>query len=515
MTAPAARLPRFPLLTPPEMQAWDRRAVEESGIPERVLMESAGRAAARLVQRLYPRGSVVAAVGGGHNGGDALVALRALRTWGREVVAIAPGGAAPDRALLHGWEIPFTEGGAAEAAIRGAGVLIDGLLGTGARGAPREPMAALVDQLNRSPAPVVALDGPTGVDLADGTTPGAAVRAALTVTFGALKPGLLRFPGREHAGRVVVVEVGFPPLRPGEAGARLIDGAWAGACLPRIGPGSHKGDAGTLGVLAGRPGMGGAAILVALGALRAGAGRLRVVSHEANRLALQTAVPEAMFEDRHGDGMLDAMRATDALVAGPGMGTDDDSLAVLRRVLEATAGPVVLDADAVTLLARDPQLLPRESAGRFLLTPHPGEMARLFEASAGEVAGAPFDYVRRAADRYGCAVILKGAPAVLAAPDEPVLVNVTGHSGIATGGMGDTLAGMAGALGGMGATPREAGALALYYAGRAAEAAGRGRGLTPRDVAEALPDAMLHDPGFHGDPPLSEPEVLLDLPAPR
>lgn len=503
--------PFLPLLTADEMRRWDLRAVESLGVPERVLLESAGRAAARLVHELHPRGRVAAAVGRGNNGGDAVVLLRTLRAWGRDVVAVPVGGAEVPAGLLHGWELPVAPEAEAERVFEGAAVVVDGILGTGAQGPPREPQAAAVRAMARAGRPVVALDGPTGVDLTDGSVPGEAVRADVTLTFGAAKRGLLLFPGRAHAGRVLVLEVGFPPLLDGEASAGLITREWAAASLPAVPARAHKGSVGSVAVLAGRPGMGGAAIMVAAGALRAGAGMVRVVSSEANRVPLHAALPEALFVDRADGALTAALDASDACVVGPGFGTDEESLFLLRRVLHHSATPVLLDADALSLLASHRDLLPREAPGRFVLTPHPGEMARLLGVETEEVVRDPFAAAARAAERYECAVLLKGAPSLVAAGDAPVLANLTGHSGVATGGMGDTLAGVVGALLARGVAPREAAALGIHFAGRAAELAGRGRGLLPRDVAEALPLAL--QGGEAPDPIL--PGVLLDLPAPR
>lgn len=480
----------FPLLTSAEMRRWDERSIRTLGIPERVLMESAGRAAARLLHEQYPAGRVAAAVGRGNNGGDAVVLLRALRAWGREVVAVPVGGATLPEELRHGWELPVAPPDEAAEVFRGAGVLVDGILGTGASGPPREPQAALVRALNGAHRPIVALDGPTGVDLTDGSVAGEAVRADVTIAFGAPKRGLVLFPGREHAGRILVVEVGFPPLAPDEASAALLTLPWAGAALPRVPANAHKGTVGAVCVVAGRAGMGGAAIMVAMGALRAGAGMARVVSAEANRVPLQAAVPEAIFVDREGEDVDDALDASRAVVVGPGIGRDGDALLLLRRVLRRFTGPVLLDADALTLLAGHPDLLPPADAGRVLLTPHPGEMARLLETRTEQVVADPFGAAARAADRFGCAVLLKGAPSLVAGGGGPVLASVAGHSGVATGGMGDTLAGVAGAMLARGLRPREAAAVAIHLAGRAAELAGRGRSLLPRDVAEALPRAL-------------------------
>jgi NAD(P)H-hydrate epimerase len=336
------------------------------------------------------------------------------------------------------------------------------------------------------------------------------VRATVTITFGAAKRGLVLHPGRELAGRVLVVEVGFPPL--GEApGALLITPEWAHRTLPRIPIAAHKGTAGTLGIVAGHPGMGGAAILAAMGALRAGVGKARVVSPAANRVALQTAAPEALFVDREGEGVWDALNACDALLCGPGMGTDQAARDLLGRILRDLGLPTILDADATTLLAGDAGLLPAEGRERFVLTPHPGEMGRLLGRDTGAVVADPFAAAAEAAERYGCAVLLKGTPSVIAAPGEPALVNVAGYSGIATSGMGDTLGGVAGAFLSVGVDPRTAVALALLFAGRAAERAGLGRSLLPRDVADALPRAFADASPFGT---LRAPDLLLDLSAP-
>lgn len=493
------------LLTAAEMREWDRRAVEGMGIPERLLMESAGRSAAEIVHRLHPRGTIAAAVGAGNNGGDALVLLRCLRAWGRDVVAVPVGGATVRPELLHGWEVPIAGPAHAAEAFRDSAAIVDGILGTGATGEPRAPQAAAIRALMAAGRPIVALDGPSGVDLTTGAAPGDAVTAHVTVTFGAPKRGLLLFPGRRHAGRLLVVEVGFPPLD--RAGACVITHGWTIARLPRLPVEGHKGNAGRVVVVAGHPGMGGAAILAAMGALRAGAGGVRVVSHEANRVPVQTAVPEALFVDRASDSLDEVVASADSLVVGPGMATDDESLALLRRILSGATGPVLLDADALTLLAREPDLV--SGAGRVLLTPHPGEMSRLLGRETPEIVADPFGAAADAVERFGCPVLLKGNPSLVAAPGEPTLVNVAGHSGLATGGMGDTLAGVCGAFLAAGAAPRDAAGCALLVSGRAAEVAGRGRSLLPRDVAEALPRALAR-PGE-----MLPPGILLDVPAPR
>jgi ADP-dependent NAD(P)H-hydrate dehydratase / NAD(P)H-hydrate epimerase len=502
---------RVPVLTADEMRAWDAHAIQSLGVPEAVLMESAGRAAAAVIQRLYPEGRVVCAVGSGNNGGDAVVVARTLRAWGRDVVTLQVGSRMPDAALLHGWSVDSMDARRMEDAFRGAGVIVDGLLGTGATGAPRGAYADAIAAMNGADRPIVALDGPSGVDLTTGAAAGDAVRAEVTVTFGAPKRGLLLFPGRALAGRIVAVEIGFPPLADDAASARLLTPAWARAALPPVPPDAHKGMMGKVAIVAGREGMAGACVLAGLGALRAGAGMAALVSPGANRTILQTALPEALFVDRD---TLDAdfQAGSKAIVAGPGMGTGDDALELLRTIARGGDAPMLLDADAVTLLARHPDLRDHIGDRPLVLTPHPGEMSRLLSKPIGEITADPFAAAAEAAERFRCAVLLKGTPSLVAAPEQPMLVNVAGHSGLATGGNGDVLSGVIGAFLALGMEPAEAAGAGLWFAGRAAEIAGRGRGLIPRDVADALPAALLED--APRDFPLG-PGIVLDLPPAR
>jgi hydroxyethylthiazole kinase-like uncharacterized protein yjeF len=500
---------RVPVLTAAEMRAWDETAINAYGVPERVLMEVAGRRVAEVVQRLYPTGRIVAFAGSGNNGGDAVVAARTLWMWGRDVHVVRVGKGLIDDTLLHGWELYPSQ---AAAALSGAAVIMDGLLGTGASGAPTGDYAAAIAAMNGAGCPIVALDGPSGVDLTTGATPGDAVRADVTVTFGAPKRGLLLFPGRERAGRIVAVEIGFPRLAEDGASARLATAAWAHAVLPAVPPNAHKGMMGKVSIVAGRRGMAGAAVLAGLGALRAGVGMAALVSPSANREILQTALPEALYVDR--DNLdPDFLAGSKAAVVGPGMGTDEEALDLLRTIAKQSDVPLVLDADAVTLLAANPDLRDAIGDRPLVLTPHPGEMSRLLSMSLDEITADPFRAAAEAAERFACTVLLKGAPSLVAARGQATLVSVGGHSGLATGGNGDVLSGVVGAFLARGMEPWDAAAAALWFAGRAAEMAGRGRGLIPRDVADMLPAALLEVPARESV--LDLPGIVLDLPPAR
>lgn len=502
------------LLTAAEAEAFDRSARDRHGVPERVLMENAGRAAAQVLERLFPRGRVLAVVGSGNNGGDALVALRGLRSWGREVAYIPTGSRPPDTELAHGHALRRTAPGEAAAAIAAADVVVDGILGTGATGAPREPAASLIRAINESGRPVIALDVPSGVDPTLGAVPGAAIRAAVTVAFGWPKRGLLFQPGREHSGRIVTVEIGFPPLaadRP--PGAALITPAWAAARLPVRPADAHKGSVGRLLILAGSDGMAGAAAMTGVGALRGGCGLIRIASAAVNREILQTLVPAIVFVNRDDDEALErAASDADAVLAGPGIGLDEAAHNALERVLAATPGrPTLLDADALTLLGHDDDTLRRRAAERPLtLTPHVGEMSRLTGLPSSRIREEPITAACEMAERTRCVVLLKGAPSVVVAPDQPILVNSVGSSDVASAGMGDQLAGVIGAFLAGGVETRTAAALGLFYAGRAADLAARGRSLIPGDVSGRL-DRAFAEPG-HRRSPLRLPFVTFDQP---
>lgn len=499
------------LLTADQATGLDHRA-RTGGVPERALMENAGRAAAQVVNRLFPDGPVVAVVGSGNNGGDALVALRSLHAWGRDVAFVTAGSTDPDAALLADFDVARLDPDRVGTAFGGAAVLLDGILGTGASGEPREPAAAIIRSMNDVGCPIVALDIPSGVDPTTGRVPGIAVNATATIMFGWPKTGALFQPGRSHCGRLVAVEIGFPPLARDEWGAAIITPDWARARLPARSPDAHKNSVGRVLVVAGRAGMAGAAAIAGRSAMRAGAGYVRVASVPENRAIVQTLVPEALFVDRGDGGALDeAIEASDVVLVGPGLGTDASGVAALDRVLDSLDGRgCVLDADALTILAAREAGL-RDLGGRALLTPHPGEMSRITGQDVGEIRADPMGRARDLAEEAGVAVLLKGAPSVVAAPGRPVLVSGVGSSDLATAAMGDQLGAAAATFLAAGADPDVAGGLALFYGGRAAELAGRGRSLTPHDVADAFHLAF-RDPGPVRSS-LDLPFVLFDQPA--
>lgn len=507
-----------------ESAGFDRFAIQEQGVPQDTLMENAGRSAALVLDRLFPRGQVTAMVGTGNNGGDALVLLRNLAAWGRPVTAILVGERELEESLLHGWGIRTFldsdfQGSAAllDGELAQAEVLVDGVLGTGISGSPRERQARAIQGLNRAEAPVVALDLPSGVDADNGTVHGDAVAAALTVSFGGAKLGGLLNPGRKLVGRLVVVEIGFPPVEEDTFTASLITPDWVSRRLPRRDPDTHKNAVGALLLVVGHSGMAGAAILAARAALRAGVGFVRIASPPENRTILQQAVPEAVYVDATDEvALTEAVSASRALGVGPGMGTEQEGAGILNQVLAIPGGhPLLLDADALNLIAlgRAPTLGEIGGGRKAVLTPHPGEMARLTGMDPGEVAARRPEAALRLAGDSGCTVLLKGAPSLVASPGGRLMVDTVGSSDLAAAGMGDVLSGTIAAFLAQGSGPPEAAAIGLHTSGRAAVRAGLGVSLTPEDVVDRLPDALKEEGPGHTE--LDFAFVLYDQDAAR
>lgn len=505
--------PEVRLYTAEEIAELDRRATESGAIPERALIENAGRALAIRLQTRWPEGRVLALAGSGHNGADALVAARTLSAWGREVELVACGSSPPEPDVLAGWDLELADGGELEAALSRAEIVIDGILGTGVRSAPRPPQARAIELANGAAARIVAVDGPSGIDFTTGATAGAAIRADLTVTFGGPKLGLLRFPARALCGDLEAVEIGFPPVEPATR-ARVITGAWTARLLGERADDAHKGEAGYVAVVGGQQGMAGAAVLTARAAIRAGAGIVRIVTDPGNREIVQSAVPGALFVPWENDAAVrEAVEWADAIVLGPGLGRGSERRALLERVLGSRGEtPALLDADALNAWEGDMEALGRLLEGPALLTPHPGEMARLAGVTAAEVIADPLGTARSLAGTLGCVVLLKGAPTWVVEPDGFGRATSLVTAALATGGVGDVLAGVTGAYLAAGLAAPDAAACALFVSGLAAAAAPEPVGHAASDLPDRIPTARA---ALRDACPGAWPGVLLALPAAR
>ncbi|MFL1427577.1 MULTISPECIES: NAD(P)H-hydrate dehydratase [unclassified Nocardiopsis] len=465
-------------------------------LPEGALMRRAAAGLAVECARLLPHvyGSrVVLLVGPGDNGGDALYAGAALAARGAAVRAVPAAG----RTHTGGLAALRAAGGRAvsaeeaEDALFEADLIVDGLLGIGGRGGLRPPFAALAALAANAPAPVVAVDLPSGVDADTGEVPGAAVRADVTVTFGTFKPGLLVDPGASRAGRVHLVDIGLGPELPGPA-LLAFDDADVAALLPVPGPESDKYRRGVLAVRAGSAPYRGAAVLTVGGALRTGVGMVRYAGCEAVVDQVLDRWPEVVAEVRDplSSTRLDPGRAA-AVVIGPGRGIRPGNADELRVVLESDL-PVLVDADAITVLAGGTLTEPvRERTAPTLLTPHAGELARLLGTDRDAVEARRLDHVTRAARELDCTVLLKGSTTLIAHPGSPVVANTTGTPLLATAGSGDVLSGVIGAFMAAGLPATEAAACGAHLHGRAAVLARAGAPVSASDLLEGIPKALL------------------------
>ena len=494
-----------------EMREIDRTAIEGLGIPGLALMERAGRAVAEAASALAAaHGRVVVVCGGGNNGGDGYVAARLLREAGRavQVVALVPaerlaGDARAAREAAERARVTIDDRGGPDAVQAGPGdVVVDALLGTGLTRPPEGSFAAAIGRINQARAGgarVLAVDVPSGLSADTGRPLGACVQADRTVTFAFLKRGLVLFPGAEVAGAVEVADIGIPPLAAERvpAGCELVAEEEVRALVPVRRPDAHKGDAGRVLVVAGSPGKTGAAHLSLLGALRGGAGLVTLAAREPVLPFALAGLPEAMSERLPAGGslgrgdleaLLAAARGKDAVVIGPGIPRGPETAEVLVALLERTGLPAVLDADALNALAESRSLLGRLPP-RLVLTPHPGEMARLAGATVAEVQADRIGVAASRAREWSAVVVLKGARTVVAAPDAPPAVIPTGNPGMASGGTGDVLAGLIGALLAGGLSPFDAARAGAWVHGRAGDLAARSsgqRGLLAGDLGRAI-----------------------------
>jgi len=476
------------------------------GTPGFTLMERAGRAVARAVisRARHRYGLRVAVVcGKGNNGGDGFVVARVLHYQGAGVrcLLLADASEYTADAAAH-LEIMMRAGVFAEpfdaSRLEGCDVVVDAIFGTGFRGVAEGRPAQAIEAINAAGATVVAVDVPSGVAGETGAVEGPAVRAGVTVTMAAQKLGTALAPGSVLAGNVTVADIGIE-----------VEGATAFVAEPddirRVLPvraqDAHKRSSGSVVALAGSDGMSGAALLTARGASRMGAGYVTLVSTSYVDQAKKSALPETVSRvvvdySELGPEVLEEFAAdferADAVAIGPGIGTGKRQRALIEAALSELRLPVVLDADALNVLAEDVAPLVERSA-KSVITPHPGEMGTLLGLTAAEIQADRVGAARRAADELGCAVVLKGPGTIVTDRGRPLLVNPTGGPELATAGTGDVLTGVIAALLAERLDPADAAVAGVFVHGLAGTGAGRsagGRGVVAWDVAEALPQAV-------------------------
>ncbi len=497
------------LCTAEQMRSLDQRAVHEFGTPSLLLMENAGRAVAeRAVTRLDADGGkrVTVLCGSGNNGGDGFVVARHLHNRGYAVECFlaadrerSKGDAKANLELAERFGVRLS----GEIPDRlSADLIIDALLGAGFTGEPRDNMARLIQLGNDSGIPILAVDLPSGLNADTGQASKIVMRAVEAVTFGLPKVGLVSAIGRELAGEITVADISLPrALLDEETGAHWITAAEAAPWWPVRGADSHKGDSGRVFIIAGSPGLTGAAALSCEAALRAGAGLVTLGSPASLNPILAAKLTEAMTlplpETEDGTHspeslklILERLESAKAGAIGPGFGRDPRSGELVREVLRQSKTPLVVDADGLTLVSPADE---NTFSERCLITPHPGEMARLLGTTVEAVQSNRVETAREAARRFGCVVVLKGAGTVIAAPDGRVGINSSGGPALATGGTGDVLTGVVAAALARGLEPWEAAAAAVFLHGLAGEVAGErfgAPGAIAGDVIGALPEAL-------------------------
>ena len=506
------------LVTAKEMKALDVQAQNDYAMPGILLMDNAAQAVAEAVHEALTAlegERVVIFCGGGNNGGDGLGAARWLQSYGVSVRAFIVGAALDavqgDAALELAM---FTKAGGrvealsteddwvlAELAASKADVLVDALLGTGFHGELEGDVLRACELLNKSEKYILAVDIPTGVNADNGAVSEQAVRADHTVTMALVKTGLLLYPGREYCGDIELADISMPVklVEDYQSNKYRLTDEIVRELLPLRKANAHKGDAGRVVICAGSPGYTGAAALASDAAVKAGAGLVSLYTPLSSRDVLAIKLTEVMVH-----GLLERMpgilgggaasdvassaEAADVLAIGPGLGTSESTQEAVRTILQKITTPVVIDADALTALAGHTEILAAMQAQK-VLTPHPGEMARLTGLEIAEIEADRINVAKKYAEQWQAIVVLKGAPTVIGCPNGTVYVNSTGNSSLATGGSGDVLTGIIAGLAAQEISLQEAAICGVYLHGLAAELTGIDIGLAAGELAALLPQA--------------------------
>jgi NAD(P)H-hydrate epimerase len=509
------------VLNSTQMREADRRTIDDIGIPSLVLMENAGRQAVAAMEAMYADLSdrqVAVLCGHGNNGGDGFVVARTLAQRGVDVsvflvgrVAEVKGDARTNLEILgrlgitvvevadsQAWELHFSE-------VTDCNLIVDAIFGTGLNAPVTGLVESVIADINTSAIPVVAIDVPTGLS-ADSHEPiGPSIEASLTVTLGAPKLPLVLPPAETKAGDIVIADIGIPGDVIDAVDGPRIDLLTRASMRELITPrtaDSHKGDYGRVLLVCGSRGKTGAAHLAAMGALRSGAGLVTVATPATCQAVVAAMGPEYMTEPlREADEGIDPEEvdrvielARDVVAIGPGLGQAPGTQEFIRQVVDRATAPLVLDADGLNAFANDPDRLTGREGRDVIITPHPGEMARLVGMSTDEVQASRLEIARNFAVAHHVYVVLKGHRTLIATPDEKVFINPTGNPGMATGGTGDVLTGMVAAWLAQLLDAEAACKLAVYLHGLAGDLAEADEGevaMTSVDLASHLGDAIL------------------------
>jgi ADP-dependent NAD(P)H-hydrate dehydratase / NAD(P)H-hydrate epimerase len=482
------------VLSPQRMAQYDKYAIETWGIPSAVLMENAGRNTYRLMKEEYldDRKRIVVVCGRGNNGGDGFVVGRYALTDGHRVHVLLVGRGSDLKgdallnmnlyASLSGEIVELTDGSEnLEIILKHADIIVDAIFGTGLSKPVGGMEKIVIEAINASGKPVVAVDIPSGIDGNTGNVLGSAVRADHTFTYAYPKLGQIMGPGSERAGRLTVIDISIPPFIEEKVGydAEVTDGEMLRGFLKRRGRTAHKGSFGHTVVIAGSPGKTGAAHMAALAALKVGAGLVTLIIPETLNPILEVKTTEVMTYPVRDDGkgffvpgsfddIASFARDKDVIVMGPGLSQNEGVAELVRRIYAEINKPFVIDADGINAFEGHTDVL-KSTKRQTVLTPHPGEMARLTGKTPKEVNSARIEIAGSLAADWGINILLKGATSVLAAPDGGIFLNPTGNPSLAKGGSGDILTGFVGGLASQGYSLVEGALLGAYLHGYMAD----------------------------------------------
>ena len=484
------------LLSGREMKNWEKQAMEKYKIPSLLLMERAAMAVTEeLLSGKYDLHRVLIACGTGNNGGDGLAVARMLKMKGHRVDVCIAG--ALDRLTVDAKQQlemyqAISGNFVTDPAYEEYTVIVDALVGIGCNREITGIAAEVIETMNAVKAPILAIDVPSGISADTGKICGIAVNAETTVTFFAEKLGMMLYPGKEYCGEIIVADMGIPVEYVEECKTITYTDKDLEK-LPKRKENSHKGTYGKVLVIAGSPTISGAAYFAAAAAYYMGSGLVKIYTPQENLFAMQTLLPEALIEvyDRSRPALKQLKQCVDwadAIVIGPGLGTDRNADKILKYVISKSEVPIVIDADGINLLAESKICL-LDHTSPIVLTPHIQEMARLSGVEKTEILKNPMSLAREFTEEYPVTLVLKDARTVVAKENELLYVNTSGNSGMATGGSGDVLAGIIGSLIGQGMEVYEAAKLGVYLHGRAGDAARAAKSaysMTARDLLDGI-----------------------------
>ena len=467
--------------------------MEHYRTPSLLLMERAAQAVVKeLLEGGYDLHKVLIACGTGNNGGDGLAVARMLKVKGHCVDVCIAGSLdkmTPDAKQQLEMYQAFSGNFVTDPVYGEYTVIVDALFGIGCNRDITGIAAEVIEGINGSLRPVIAVDVPSGISADTGKVCGCAIKAVTTVTFFTEKLGMMLYPGNDYCGKIKVADMGIPIGAPKECKVAAYEQSDLNR-LPERKGNSHKGTYGKVLVIAGSPSISGAAYLCAAAAYRMGSGLVKIFTPEENRYAMQTLLPEALLET-YDKGKLSTKQINgclewaDVVVIGPGLGTDRTAEKLVKYVISKSKAPVVVDADGINILAKSKNCL-FDSGASLVLTPHIQEMARLTGTSREAILKNPMDVAEKFAATYPVVMVLKDARTIVAKENEKIYLNVSGNCGMATGGSGDVLAGMIGSLIGQGMSAFEASKLGVYIHGKAGDAAATVRGTYSMTATDLL-----------------------------